>query len=75
MKFPRPKGTQLGWVKDRTLELTSDIKGWKDLPYGTLWKVLQKYLPLRQYFMSPGPREKEGCIAFPTAEKKHFLCC
>lgn len=73
MKFPRPKGTQLGWVKDRTLELTSDIKGMKG---PTLWysvKGVTEISPTASIFHVTWSQREGRLRSIPDSREKHFL--
>lgn len=73
MKFPLPKGTQLGWLKNRILELTSDIKGMKG---STPWysvKNATEVSPTASIFHVSWPLREGRLHSIPNRGKKHFF--
>jgi len=67
MKIPLPQGTQLGWLKDRTLELTSDIKGMKRPTPQYSVKGVTEISPIASIFHVSWPQREGRLHSIPSS--------
>lgn len=69
MKFSLPKGTKVGWLKDRTLELVSDIKWMKGPTPGYSVKGATEVSPTASIFHVSWPQREEKIHSIPNSGK------